>query len=81
MSRLYATAVDLDQPLIAGMVDAALDCICKDEDAAILYRTDRELNRKIFNVFTDATRYDKFQKYIESRGILSGIYYDIHNVE
>lgn len=81
MSRLYATAVDLDQPLIVGMVDAALDCICKDEDAAVLYRTENELNRKIFNVFTDATRYDKFRKYIESRGIISGVYYDIYNVE
>lgn len=79
MSRLYATAVDMSKPIIVGLVDAALDCICKDEDAAILHQEDG--SRRIFNVFTDATRYDKFRKYIESRGILSGVYYDIYNVE
>lgn len=79
MKRLYATAVDLDQPLIIGMVDAALDCICKDEDGAILYRVDELSNRNIFNVFTDATRYEKFQRYMESRGILEHVYYDIYN--
>lgn len=79
MSRLYATAVDVNQPIVVGMVDAALDCICKNDDASILYR--EENGRRIFNVFTDATRYDKFKKYMISRGILSCVDYDIYNVE
>lgn len=79
MERLYGTSVDLDEPLIVGMVDAALDCICKDEGGAILYHNNELSNRMVFDVFTDATRYEKFRRYMESRGILDHVCYDFYN--